>query len=216
MKQIMALKDHSAFMMLTLAFSCENFHEMFKRFYKKYADTFQFGKVEVMTLFEHMSSKDLIGKERMRVQVLPILGVYVRAESSDVKDINVSMIKHTYINGYNFSVETHLEIYYSLSGGEKYVKLQRIMPYLMVFFLAEQHFQIDKRKARFFQMLNTSKCVHNEVSLVSGFRNQGIKEEDLYKKILTYRDIEHFLIDYKTKFPATYSNHSMTIIMRMT
>ena len=137
MKQIMALKDHSTFMMLTLAFSCEDFHEMFERFYKKYAHSFQFGKVEVMTLFEHMSSKDLIGKERMRLQVLPILGVYVRGESSDAKDINVSMLKQTYINGYNLSVETHLEIYNSLSNGEKYVRLQRIMPYLMVFFLAE-------------------------------------------------------------------------------
>ena len=52
---------------MTLAFGFEERHLMFKQFYKKYTNTFQFGQVEVMTLFEHMTHYDLIGKERMRL-----------------------------------------------------------------------------------------------------------------------------------------------------
>ena len=109
---------------------------------------------------------------------------------------------------YNLSNETHAEIFLKLSGGNKIVKLEIMMPYLMIFFLASHYHQIEKRKLRFFQMLDPSpqQKKDSQMSIIQGFRNMGLAEEDLYKRTLKYRDVEHFLIDYRSKFPANFSN----------
>ena len=97
----------------------------------------------------------------------------------------------------------------------RFVTLNNLMPYLMIFFIASIHQSLDIRKTRFFQVLDLEKNNGNENSIYNCLINQGIPEEDLFKRKLTYRQVETFLMDYRMKFPQCYSYESMNLILIM-
>ena len=95
--------------------------------------------------------------------MLPVLGIYVKRKNDFT---NVKLVQETYIKGYYLSNETHAEIFNILSYGCKIVKLERIMPYLMIFFLASHYNEIEKRKTRFFQMLDPRQNKDGQMSII--------------------------------------------------
>jgi len=105
----------------------------------------------------------------------------------------------------------HTQVFSALNEGNKYVQLNKLLPYLMIFFLKHLICGLEKRRTHFDEMLDP----RVRTSLYQCFERVGLKNEDFQRKCITYRQVEQVVMDFKSCFPNSFDFSQMETVLSM-
>ena len=188
------------------AFTPEELYPMFQDFHNSFIPNYQITRAEIVSIMETMAKKEYIGKERMKEAVLPVIGLQKIQALEQIEFLNKDAMKHDYL----FSEEEHQQIFDLMSDGYTTIKFMKLLPYLMVFFIAHLNNSLQKRLKSLNEILNP----HQKSSIFQCFERIGYTERDFFMNRITYREIEQVIIDFKTSYPRSFNFDQIETILK--